>query len=1104
MRVTFNLKTTLTVLILFLNLIVYSQFSSNATHIYTNKNVSVGSGIPFRFDTNKFSVSGNSSFIGNIGVGISPSKEATTKLFLSTGMSGLSGLRFNDLNDRLMPSTYASKFLTVDSLGNVVLANAYVGPKFTGGENISITGTPTAGYTISSPSQVLSKIGETITLSNGGGSVTLPTSTDSQTLSLVGNELFISNGNSVNLPTNSNFDIYNDDGSLQDERTVNLNEYKLTFLDEQTNYTNKFILSSKGNVYGSAINSIKSSKFLAPNLGGGGFNSNEVSIPGSVSRIIKTEGLFKNNAWLQVGSNSRTGGWPIMNAQRWFYSESPAHYLINPLGGNVGIGLDQGNPFGTVTDPTAVLHTKGDLRFEGLKESITEPDPSTFNRVLVTNAGGDVRWTDGNDFGNGLNNVNLYNSNGLISNDLGFRGRQVNLNNNLLEFSNSTSGYPSNIRSTFSYTIDPDISGCNSYTTIGSVSRNSETGTFMLPNTNSGYFKIFGQSTGTNRSIYRGEMEKAYPIFSSTRITSLTTGVDADKSWMQSGSSSGVNKASYVWYKPMFDLCDNTALKPLVLNPLGGNVGIGLGQTVVPTANLHTKGSVRFQDLKESIIEPDPSTFNQVLVTNADGDVRWTDAKKGGFGEDISIYSVNGDLAGNRAVTMGLYELRFRMGDKMKGPSNDIKFNPNGNFYNGNSGNTFQTIESFSSLYPNLYGGGMSKYTTVDYTFDYSNQTIMTQGNYKENSWLQVSRSDCGNYYEKPIDDKTNPGVLFDLCPNPSSYLINPLGGNVGVGLDVLNPVGTVTNPTAVLHTLGNLRFQGLKAITTEKEPLTFNQVLVTNADGNVRWRDVNDFGNGTGNDGFWKLDGNTLTTGNEFLGTLNDYDLNFKRNNISAGRIGINNTSFGLNALSKMTVGTNNVAFGNDSLGVFKTGNENTTIGSQAGFNLIEGNNNIYIGNNTRATSSVQSNELNIGNWIFGKNGQIAIGSYKDLPQAFTTNNDYQLIVKKGIRTEMVRVDIADVKGWADYVFVKDYQLMPLNELEHYIKKNGHLPNIPTSLEVVKDGVDLGVMNSKLLEKVEELTLHTIELNKKNESQQKLIEDLVSRLEKIENSNKQ
>lgn len=68
---------------------------------------------------------------------------------------------------------------------------------------------------------------------------------------------------------------------------------------------------------------------------------------------------------------------------------------------------------------------------------------------------------------------------------------------------------------------------------------------------------------------------------------------------------------------------------------------------------------------------------------------------------------------------------------------------------------------------------------------------------------------------------------------------------------------------------------------------------------------------------------------------------------------------------------------------------------------------------------------------------------------------------------------------GWADYVFKDDYKLRTLEETENFIKTNGHLPEIPSAKEVEKDGVSVGAMQTKLLAKIEELTLYCIELKK-------------------------
>ena len=87
------------------------------------------------------------------------------------------------------------------------------------------------------------------------------------------------------------------------------------------------------------------------------------------------------------------------------------------------------------------------------------------------------------------------------------------------------------------------------------------------------------------------------------------------------------------------------------------------------------------------------------------------------------------------------------------------------------------------------------------------------------------------------------------------------------------------------------------------------------------------------------------------------------------------------------------------------------------------------------------------------------------------------ELSVKGTITAQRVKVTQT---GWADYVFYKNYQLPSLAEVEKYVNAHQHLEGIPSTAEVTTDGIDLGNMNRKLLEKIEELTLYLIEQNKK------------------------
>lgn len=68
------------------------------------------------------------------------------------------------------------------------------------------------------------------------------------------------------------------------------------------------------------------------------------------------------------------------------------------------------------------------------------------------------------------------------------------------------------------------------------------------------------------------------------------------------------------------------------------------------------------------------------------------------------------------------------------------------------------------------------------------------------------------------------------------------------------------------------------------------------------------------------------------------------------------------------------------------------------------------------------------------------------------------------------------------DYVLKPTYSLLPLGEVKTYLNKNQHLPEIPSALEVTEKGLNLGEMNKLLTKKVEELTLHLIQLKEENE----------------------
>jgi len=99
-------------------------------------------------------------------------------------------------------------------------------------------------------------------------------------------------------------------------------------------------------------------------------------------------------------------------------------------------------------------------------------------------------------------------------------------------------------------------------------------------------------------------------------------------------------------------------------------------------------------------------------------------------------------------------------------------------------------------------------------------------------------------------------------------------------------------------------------------------------------------------------------------------------------------------------------------------------------------------------------------------------------------------LAVKGSVIAEEIFVKL--YADWPDYVFGQEYNMRSLSEVEKFIKKNKHLPDVPSESEVEEKGINLGEMDAILLRKIEELTLCTIEQQKLIEKQGKLIDQLI------------
>lgn len=226
--------------------------------------------------------------------------------------------------------------------------------------------------------------------------------------------------------------------------------------------------------------------------------------------------------------------------------------------------------------------------------------------------------------------------------------------------------------------------------------------------------------------------------------------------------------------------------------------------------------------------------------------------------------------------------------------------------------------------------------------------------------------------------------------------------------------------------------------------------------------------------------------------------NLVLRKNSSNRARLEFNNNNFntfiGKNAGSSITTGGYNTFIGNNSGGNHESGFDNVFLGSHAGVNNVSGNRNVFLGRNS-GSNETSSDKLYIDNTntseplvygdfstnLFWITGNVGIGSQGDNR---TLASGHKLSVKGKIACEEVRVQ--PEADWPDYVFAKDYDLMSISNLKKSIKENHHLPNIPSADEVAENGIEVGEMQRKMIEKIEELTLYVIDLQEQIEELKK------------------
>ena len=101
-------------------------------------------------------------------------------------------------------------------------------------------------------------------------------------------------------------------------------------------------------------------------------------------------------------------------------------------------------------------------------------------------------------------------------------------------------------------------------------------------------------------------------------------------------------------------------------------------------------------------------------------------------------------------------------------------------------------------------------------------------------------------------------------------------------------------------------------------------------------------------------------------------------------------------------------------------------------------------------------------------------------------TPNGYRLFVQEGILAERVKVAVRTSDDWSDHVFQPGYRLLPLKDVAAFIEEHGHLPGVPSADQMVEGGLDVMKTDAMLMEKIEEITLHLIGMEKRMEELEK------------------